>query len=145
MNENAVDAKLTSARVARLATRDLKGQPHVVPVCYAYDGRSFYSPVDRKPKRVSAEKLARVRNIRANPDVALLVDHYDEDWDKLWYILVRGRAEILLAGEEQMNALRQLRKKYPQYSSRQLLPEEAPLIRISPVEIISWKQFSEAP
>jgi PPOX class probable F420-dependent enzyme len=145
MNENAVDAKLTSARVARLATRDLKGQPHVVPVCYAYDGRSFYSPVDRKPKRVSAEKLARIRNIRANPDVALLVDHYDEDWDKLWYILVRGRAEILLAGEEQMDALQQLRKKYPQYSSRQLLPEEAPLIRISPVEIISWKQFSEAP
>jgi PPOX class probable F420-dependent enzyme len=145
MTESTVDAKLKSARVGRLATRDLKGQPHVVPVCYAYDGRSFYSPVDRKPKRVSFEKLARIRNIRANPDVALLVDQYDEDWDNLWYILVRGHGEILHGGEEQMEALRQLRKKYPQYSSRQLLPEEAPVIRISPVEIISWGRLSEAP
>jgi PPOX class probable F420-dependent enzyme len=145
MTESAVDAKLRSARVARLATHDLSGQPHVVPVCYTYDGRFFYSPVDRKPKRVPVEKLARIRNIRANPNVALLVDQYDEDWDKLWYILVRGHGEILSAGDGQTEALHQLRKKYPQYSSLQLLPEEAPVIRISPVEIIPWGRLSRAP
>lgn len=134
----AVEAKLRSARVARLATRDLQGQPHIVPICYAYDGRFFYSAVDRKPKRAPLEKLARVRNLRANPGVTLLVDHYTEDWDQLWYILVRGHGEILTAGEEQAEALELLRKKYPQYASRQLLPEDAPVIRIHPLEIISW-------
>lgn len=136
--ESAVDTKLRGGRVARLATCDSKGMPHVVPVCYAYEGRAFYTPVDRKPKRVSGEKLVRIRNIRTNPDVALLVDQYDEDWERLWYILVRGRAEILTAGEEHAEALRQLRKKYRQYSSGKLLPADSPVIRIAPVEIISW-------
>jgi len=116
----------------------VQGQPHVVPVCFVYDGRSFYSPVDRKPKRAPIEKLARIRNIRANPGVALLVDQYDEDWDQLWYILVRGQGELLASGEEQREALELLRKKYPQYASRQLLPEDAPVIRVHPIEIISW-------
>jgi PPOX class probable F420-dependent enzyme len=138
MAESAVDAKLRSARVARLATRDSEGRPHVVPVCYAYEGLAFYTPVDRKPKRAPIERLARLRNIQTNPDVALLVDQYDEDWDKLWYILVRGHGEILPAGEEQKEALHQLRKKYAQYASSQLLPVEAPVIRITPVKIISW-------
>ncbi len=138
MTESTVDVKLRSARVARLATRDLEGRPHVVPVCYAYEGRSFYMAVDRKPKRVPFEGLARIRNIRANPDVALLVDQYDEDWDKLWYILVRGHGEILPAGKEQSEAVQHLRKKYAQYLSLQLLPMEAPVIRISPTKIISW-------
>lgn len=123
---SGVEARLRNARVARLATCDLQGQPHVVPVCFAYDGRSFYSPVDRKPKRTPLERLARIRNLRANPGVALLVDQYDEDWDQLWYILVRGHGES-----------DPLRKKYPQYASRQLLPEDAPVIRIHPVKIIS--------
>ena len=136
--ENAVDTRLRSGRVARLATCDAEGRPHVVPVCYAYDGRTFYTPIDRKPKRVSGERLARIRNIRASPDVALLVDQYDEDWERLWYILVRGRAEILTAGEEHAEALRQLSEKYLQYSSGPLLPAGSLVIRITPVEIISW-------
>lgn len=140
MAQSEVDAKLRSARVARLATRDPEGRPHIVPVCYAYEGKTFYTPVDRKPKRVPSEKLARIRNIQTNPEVALLLDQYDEDWDKLWYILVRGHGKILTAGEEQREALRQLRKKYAQYSSGQLLPADAPVIRITPVEIISWSQ-----
>jgi PPOX class probable F420-dependent enzyme len=138
MTESAVDAKLRSARVARLATRDAEGRPHVVPVCFAYDGHVFYTPVDRKPKRIPGEKLARVRNIEANADVALLLDQYDEDWEKLWYILVRGRAVVIAAGEEHTEALRQLRQKYAQYASAQLLPADAPVIRITPVKIIPW-------
>jgi PPOX class probable F420-dependent enzyme len=141
MTESAVDLKLRSARIARLATRDAEGRPHVVPVCYAYEGRAFYTPVDRKPKRTPPEKLARIRNIRAYPDVALLMDQYDEDWEKLWYILVRGHGEILPAGEEHREALQQLRKKYAQYLSLELLPMDAPVIRISPTEIISWGHF----
>jgi PPOX class probable F420-dependent enzyme len=138
MTEGAVDARLRSARVARFATCDLKGWPHVVPVCFAYDGRAFYTAVDQKPKRVPVERLARVRNIRVNPNVTLLVDHYDEDWDKLWYILVRGHGEILLSGEEHRGALQLLREKYAQYSSLELLPVGAPVIRIHPTETISW-------
>ena len=138
MNENVVQARLKEARVARLATQDAEGRPHVVPICYAYDGQSFYTPLDLKPKRLPVESLARVRHIRANPHVALLVDEYDEDWGKLWYILVRGKAEILLEGAERTEALALLREKYPQYASGELLPEDAPVIRISPVRIIPW-------
>ena len=138
MAESSVDAKLRIARVARLATRNAEGWPHVVPVCFVYDGEAIYTAVDRKPKQVAIEKLARVRNIETNPEVALLVDQYDEDWDKLWYILVRGRGSILRNGAERVQALRQLRNKYAQYASADLLPAEAAVIRIVPVKIISW-------
>jgi PPOX class probable F420-dependent enzyme len=136
--ESPVDAKLRMARVARLATCDAEGRPHVVPVCFVYHREAFYTPLDRKPKRAGAEKLARVRNIETNPEVALLLDEYDEDWDKLWYILVRGRASILRNGTEQEEVLVQLRHKYAQYASLQLLPAEAPVIRVVPVKIIPW-------
>ena len=110
----------------------------MVPVCYAYDGKAFYTPLDQKPKRKAGGELARVRNIQANPEVALLLDHYDEDWAKLWYILIRGRGEILSAGAERKKAVELLRKKYPQYASRELLPEEAAVIRIAPQRVVSW-------
>ena len=138
MVESAVETKLRMARVARLATRDAAGWPHVIPVCFVYQREAFYTPVDRKPKRASVENLARVRNIETNPEVALLVDEYDEDWHKLWYILVRGRASILRGGAEQEEVVVQLRNKYAQYASLQLLPAEAPVIRVVPVKIISW-------
>jgi len=76
------------SRVARLATLDETGYPHLVPVCYATDGRAYYSALDAKPKRVAPERLRRVRNIRANPRVALLFDYYAEDWRQLRYVMV---------------------------------------------------------
>jgi PPOX class probable F420-dependent enzyme len=130
--------RLRNARVARLATSDAAGRPHVIPVCFVYDGRVFYTAVDRKPKRAGVQTLARVRNIEVNPEVALLVDEYHEDWSALWYILVRGRAALLRGGKEQTEALRQLRDKYAQYASSQLLPADAPVIRIQPDKIVSW-------
>jgi PPOX class probable F420-dependent enzyme len=136
--ESAVEARLRMTQVARLATRDEGGWPHVIPVCFVYHREAFYTPLDRKPKRAGVEKLARVRNIEANPEVALLLDEYDEDWEKLWYILVRGRASILRNGGEQEEVVVQLRNKYAQYASLRLLPEEAPVIRVVPVKIISW-------
>lgn len=78
---SAIQAKLRSARVARLATLDAGNRPHLVPVCFVYDSGIFYSAVDRKPKQVTANKLVRVRNIRKTSKVALLIDRYDEDWN----------------------------------------------------------------
>src|SRR5437588_9243879 len=86
-------------RVARLATADADGNPHVIPVCYAFDGTHFYTPLDEKPKRVAGSKLRRVRNIEVRPQVALVIDQYDDDWSRLGYVLVHGRAELLVSEE----------------------------------------------
>lgn len=126
-------------RVARLATTDAQGRPHIVPVCFAYDGECFYTAIDRKPKRVAAERLRRVKNIASVSNVALLIDQYEEDWSRLWYILIRGQAKLLpeSAQQERARAIRKLRAKYPQYS-REMLPDDAPVIRIRPRRITSW-------
>jgi len=134
-----VQKKLKQARVARFATLNAKGQPHIVPICFVYDGGVFYTAIDRKPKRVAPERLARLENIRAMPRVALLIDEYDEDWARLWYVLIRGKAKLLpkSAEEERARAIRKLRTKYSQYA-RGMLPDDAPVIRISPQRITSW-------
>ena len=118
---------------------DARSRPHIVPVCFAYDGKRFYSAVDQKPKRVPRERLARLQNIRAVPQVALLVDEYDEDWTQLWFVLIRGKAKLLpqSAHVERAGATRKLRAKYPQYAAG-LLVDDAPIIRITPERIVSW-------
>jgi len=135
----AVRAKMKEARVARLATLDARLRPHVVPVCFAYDGKVFYTAIDQKPKRVPRERLTRLRNILAVPQVALLIDQYDEDWTQLWYILIRGKAKRLpMRGhKERAWALLKLRAKYPQYA-RKMLPNDAPIIRITPDRTAFW-------
>ncbi len=86
--------RFASARVARLATADAGGRPHVVPVVFAVDGECVYSVVDAKPKRTTA--LRRLRNVAENPRVALLVDHYDDsDWGALWWVRAEGVARVL--------------------------------------------------
>lgn len=127
-------------RVARLATADQRGKPLVVPVCFACGKNCIYSVLDEKPKRVAVSRLRRVRNILANPQVCLLVDHYEEDWSRLAYIIVEGNAKILserTARTEHAEALRLLREKYPQYRAMRL--EERPVIKISPQRLIPWK------
>jgi PPOX class probable F420-dependent enzyme len=135
----AVQAKLKEARVARLATVDERHRPHAVPVCFAYDGKVLYTAIDQKPKRVAPERLTRLRNILAEPRVALLIDQYDEDWTKLWYMLIRGKARLLPMGaqKERARALRKLRAKYPQYAGR-MLPNDAAIIRITPDRTTFW-------
>ena len=132
---------MRAARVARLATVDAEGDPHVVPVCFVYDGSSFYTAVDRKPKRVPPGTLARLRNIDAHERVALLIDAYHEDWSRLWYVLVRGNAKRVCESDalERAAALGLLRAKYPQYASG-LLADDAVLIRIRPERISTWGQ-----
>ena len=127
------------ARVARLATLDSRGWPHIVPVCFAYDGKVFYSAVDRKPKRVRPERLVRLKNIRAVSRVALLIDQYDEDWTQLWYVLIRGKANLIpnSAHQERARAIHRLRAKYPQYAG-EMLADDAPIIRITPERTTFW-------
>jgi PPOX class probable F420-dependent enzyme len=132
-----IQQKMREARVARLATADETGTPHIVPVCFVYSAASFYTAVDRKPKRIGPEKLARLRHIQANPRVALLMDEYQDDWTRLWYILVRGRAEVISDSEERARAIGELRAKYVQYSLG-MLGDDAPVIRITPERITTW-------
>jgi PPOX class probable F420-dependent enzyme len=128
---------MARSRVARLATLDESGYPHLVPVCYATDGRAYYSALDAKPKRVPPSRLRRVRNIRANPRVALLFDHYEEDWRRLSYVMVQGQAEVLTAGPEWQAARALLTAKYPQYTALPL-PPDGLMLKITPERISSW-------
>jgi PPOX class probable F420-dependent enzyme len=84
--------------MARLGTTDPDGRPHLVPIAFALEGDTLYSAVDWKPKRSS--KLRRTENARARPEVTILIDHYEENWGRLWWIRLRGRARVLDQGEE---------------------------------------------
>src|SRR5256714_1561892 len=128
------DPRLTSARVARLAAIDPDGRPHLVPIVFALGGDTLYSAVDRKPKRSS--KLRRIENARARPDVTILVDHYDEDWGRLWWIRLRGRARVLDEGDELERALGLLREKYSQYRDE---PPDGPVLAVDVTELREWR------
>tara|TARA_Y100001001_G_scaffold160778_1_gene184048 strand:+ start:816 stop:1250 length:435 start_codon:yes stop_codon:yes gene_type:complete len=130
------DRFLRSARAGHLATADANGQPHVIPVCYVFDGQTIYSVLDAKPKTTPLRQLRRVRNILANPHVSLVVDHYEEDWTRLQYVMVTGDAELLESGEEWNRAIAMLREKYPQYQSMDL--GESPVIKITPARFVPW-------
>ena len=125
-----------SARVARFATADRKGKPLVVPICYAFDGNNFYTPIDEKPKRALPRRLQRMRNIRENPDVSIVIDRYDENWQRLAYVLVAGKARILTRGKKHRQAVSLLRRKYAQY--RRMAIDKRPMIEITPVQFKSW-------
>ncbi len=133
---------LREGRVGRLGSVDSAGQPLVVPVCYVFDGRVCYSAIDAKPKRVPGRTLARIRNIEANPRVSLTVDHYDEEWARLRYVIVQGRAELVSNGTELARSIDLLREKYPQYRAMGLGAESALVIRIDPRRIVAWR-FTE--
>lgn len=128
---------LRAARVGRLSTAGDDGMPQVVPCCFVYDGGCLYTPLDGKPKRAELRRLRRVRNIQANPQAALVVDCYDEDWSRLRYILVSGAAELLTGGPECEQAIALLRQKYPQY--RQMNLRDCPVIKLTPHRITPWR------
>jgi PPOX class probable F420-dependent enzyme len=112
MDEREMRARVARARVGRLATVRPDGTPHVVPVCFAAtrDGDELVTAVDAKPKSTTA--LARLDNVRAQPRVALLVDHYDDDWSQLWWVRVDGTAQVVDLDDEHAAALA---AKYEQY------------------------------
>jgi PPOX class probable F420-dependent enzyme len=123
-----------AAAVARLATVGADGAPHLVPVCFAVDGDVVYSAVDDKPKRTT--DLARLANIAADPRVALLADHYEDDWTRLWWARADGHARIVTAADERALALEALAAAYTQYAAR---PPQGPLIG---VEVHRWSGWS---
>ncbi len=112
---------LDRGRVAHLATADRHGTPHLIPVCFCLDGLSLYITVDEKPKRTDIP-LKRLRNIQENPTVAVTVDRWDEDWNRLGWVMLRGPAEIDSAGDEHDRAQQLLRLRYRQYRMMDLAP-----------------------
>lgn len=129
-------AFIRAQRVAHLATAGADGRPHVVPICYAFDGERLYTAIDEKPKQVGAWQLRRVRNIEQNPNVAVVVDRYSDDWSRLAWVLVHGQAEILVEGEEHRRAVALLRDRYSQY--RDMALEDRPVIRVTSTKVRSW-------
>jgi PPOX class probable F420-dependent enzyme len=146
LNDARVQEFVSTARVAHLATAGLDGTPHNVPLCFWFDGTNFYFAIDEKPKRKAGLELKRMRNIASNPRVALIIDHYEEDWASLAYVLVHGRARVVEDPEEYMLALRFLRDKYPQYRAMTLSPENNPIVKIEPERIHAWgARFKSTP
>ena len=126
---------LETSRVAHLATADAASVPHLVPVCYAVDGATLYITVDEKPKRQDIP-LKRLRNIQQNPAVAVTVDRWAEDWSRLAWVMMRGRADILRNGPEHDTAQALLRERYPQYRSMAI--ESLPVIAVRIQRVLSW-------
>jgi PPOX class probable F420-dependent enzyme len=122
--------RFASARVARLATADAKGVPHIVPLVFALDGETIYSAVDAKPKRTT--DLKRLRNVAANPRVALLADHYAEDWDVIWWARADGTGRVL---ESSPAAVALLRERYAQYRDA---PPEGPVLAVDVERWSGW-------
>lgn len=129
---------ISSARVGRLGTADASGQPLVVPICYAFDGAALFSAIDAKPKTSATERLKRIRNIRENPRVCLVIDQYDEDWQKLRYVMIQGDAAVLTSGSEFTHGADLLRAKYPQYQTMGLDREAGTMIKVTPARVIQW-------
>jgi PPOX class probable F420-dependent enzyme len=134
---------LDGQRVARLATVDEHGKPHVVPICFACVAGTVYTPIDEKPKRVGAAALRRVRNILAHPEVCLVADRYDDDWTRLAWLQVHGQASLVTDTAERSAALAGLRMRYPQYLRMDL--ESYPLIRITPTRVVAWAAAASVP
>lgn len=126
--------RAAAARVARLATIDPDGRPNLVPCVFALEGDTVHLVVDRKPKRTAT--LQRIVNLQRDPRATLLIDHYDEDWDALWWVRLRGRARIVTEGPDLDRALELVRAKYVQYEAVAL--DEVAIL----VEIDEWHGWS---
>jgi PPOX class probable F420-dependent enzyme len=127
-------ARLARAPVGTLATVRPDGTPHVVPFVFAVRGRTLYWAVDRKPKRTT--DLQRLANIRAIPAVSVLVDHYEDDWTRLWWVRADGTARILDAGEERNGAIELLRRRYARYRDA---PPDGPAVAIEVRRCTGWR------
>jgi PPOX class probable F420-dependent enzyme len=127
---------LDAHRVARLATADAAGRPHVVPICYALTGDTVYFTIDEKPKKKPGASLKRLANVRQNPFAALVVDRYDEDWSRLGWVMVQGRAEVLASGPEHDLAQARLRARYPQLAAMRI--EALPVVAVRIDHVASW-------
>lgn len=135
MNESEARRRFSGARVARLATVRTDGRPHLVPIVFVLDGDLIYSIVDAKPKQ--SLELVRLTNIRVEPRVSLLVDAYDEEWERLWWVRADGQASVVASGPERAAAIRLLQAKYSQYRDAAALSGAAIITRVE-----RWSSWS---
>jgi PPOX class probable F420-dependent enzyme len=133
-DSTVVRERVARSRVARLATIESDGRPHLVPIVFVLDGDTLYSAVDAKPKR--SRKLRRFDNVRRDPRVTVLVDWYEEDWSRLWWARLRGRARVLEKGDEAAHALVSLVEKYEQYRA------EPPVPPVLAIDVAEWRAWS---
>jgi PPOX class probable F420-dependent enzyme len=132
-------SRFASAPVARLATVSADGQPHIVPISFALDEETLYFAVDSKPKRTT--NLKRVRNLAANPRVSVLVDHYEDDWNRLWWVRMDGDARVVTDDAEAQKAIQLLVARYSQYRAN---PPGGPVVAIAIGAMTGWSS-SRAP
>jgi len=130
---------IAEGRVGRLGTADAAGQPLVVPICYAFDGESLFSAIDAKPKTTAPRGLKRIRNLQDNPKVSVVIDRYDEDWRKLRYVIIQGRAELLTEGGDFSRGIDLLLAKYPQYRDMGLNRGSGLMIKVKPDRVTQWQ------
>jgi PPOX class probable F420-dependent enzyme len=133
VSEEEMRRRAAEGRVGRLATVDADGRPHLVPICFALSGDRLYSAVDAKPKRT--QHLKRLENIAANPRVTVLVDHYEEDWARLWWIRLDGRAAVVEESVERERGLAFLAEKYEQYRAER---PAGPLLAVDVDRYVGW-------
>jgi PPOX class probable F420-dependent enzyme len=133
MDRRDMERRVASAYVARLATVGADGRPHIVPICFALDEQTLYFAVDSKPKQTT--NLKRLRNIAANPAISVLVDHYEADWDKLWWVRLDGVARVVTDDGEVKRALRLLAARYSQY--RATTPA-GPVVAVAIAGMTGW-------
>lgn len=131
------EAFVARQRNGHLATASEQGSPSLVPICYAYDGTYFFTPLDEKPKSIEVSRLRRVQNILARHEAVLLIDHYSDDWTQIGYIQIRTQADIIQPEHPlHAGALVRLRQRYEQYKTMDL--EHLPCILLTPLHIHTW-------
>jgi len=135
LSEEDARQRLVRSPVGRLATADGEGTPHLVPAVFAVEGDELYVAVDRKPKR--GADLRRLRNIRENRRITFLVDHYEDDWSRLWWVRVDGTARVLEDQTAMRRPIELLCAKYPQYGV-DLPPPDGPVIAVTIERVSGW-------
>lgn len=133
-----VEEFIERARVARLATIDSEFKPHLVPVVFVFDGNHFFIPLDEKRKTAKPEKLKRIRNIQDNPNVALLIDEYSEDWTKLAFVMIQGKASVASKTEGNIQVREAYKKLMTKYIQYQKVGVGEMCIIITPKKVASW-------
>ena len=143
INDTYLKTIIGKATVARLATVDSECKPHLIPVVFVYDNDHYFIPIDQKSKLSKPENLKRIKNIQQNPNVALLIDEYNEDWRKLYFIMIQGKTSIIGGKESDQNEPALLEKAHKLLSSKYVQYQEIGIgeyvIMIVPQKVITWK------
>ncbi len=143
INDTFVKTIIDKARVARLATVDTECKPHLIPVVFVFDNDCYFIPIDAKTKRSRPEKLKRAKNIQQNSNVTLLIDDYNENWRKLYFIMIQGKASIIGGKKLEQNELLLLEKAHKLLSDKYLQYQKIGIgeyvIMIIPQKVITWK------